>query len=93
MLIALFWFQVALVAFNALLLRAWIRRRRWGQAAISGGALLLSAAMAGVTWWLAGRCVLPHPAVIPYEAGMSLCPGQATLITLPVPLPPAERAL
>jgi len=91
LLIALFWAQVLLTVGNGLLLRTWIRRRRWGQATISGGCFVLSAAMAGVCWWLEGSCVLPHPALIPYEAGMSLCPGQATIIRLPAP--PAARDL
>ena len=93
LLTVLFWAQLALAVGNALLLRAWIRRRRWGQAAISTVCMVFSALMAAIVWGLEGPCLLPHPGLIPYEAGMTLCPGQSTLISLPVPLPPAERAL
>ena len=84
-LIALFWAQVVLFAGNAALLGFNLRRRRWRGAELSALAMIVAAVMAGVMWGREGTCVFPHPSPVPYQAGMTLCPGQSAdvIITLP----------
>lgn len=90
----LFWSNIGLAAVCIVLAGAnWWLARRWWFAALAGGCALLGATSAVNTWRLFGRCLLPYAAVVPYEDGMTLCPGQAADVVIELAPPPAGRGL
>ena len=63
-----------------------VRRRAIGTVVLNVIVLAVNVGNAGFWWRLEGACLLPHPSLIEFRPGMTLCPGQSAplLIELPV---------
>ena len=82
----MFWFALGLFAGSAYLFFRHIRRRRWLLTAVAGGSVALSlTALAGfsiINWGIArakAECATV-PNLVPFLDGMTLCPGQSTIL-------------
>ena len=93
----MFWVALGLFAGSAYLLFRHIRRRRWVITAIAGGSVALSlTAVAAQTWFsiidreiarAKAECATA-PNLVPFHNGMTLCPGQSTILRLEIPMGP-----
>ncbi len=82
----LFWACVLMLLFNI----SWavcLRRVPWATAV----GIVTSATAIGLLWLMQGPCVLPQPATVEFQQGMTICPGQNARIRMPVPS--SDRAL
>jgi hypothetical protein len=93
----MFWVALGLFAGSAYFLFRHIRRRRWVLTAIAGGSVALSLiAVAAQTRFLiihreiarakAECATAPNP--VPFQNGMTLCPGQSTILRIEIPMGP-----
>jgi hypothetical protein len=86
--LALFCIGVGLAEIGMAVL--WWRRRAFGRAGTMLACAVVMAAVVTLQWWLHGACLLPHPAVVDFYNGMTLCPGQSAIIRGP---PVEQRGL
>ena len=89
----LFWCDVLFATANAGLGLWWALRRGWLLCLVAGGAFALSAASVGMLWNVWGVCLLPHPAVVEFREGMTLCPGQSAQLRIELRIPRSGRDL
>jgi hypothetical protein len=93
----MFWIALGLFASSAYFLFRHIRRRRWVLTAIAGGGVALSlSAVAAQTWFsivdresarAKAKCATASN-LVPFHDGMTLCPGQSTILRLEIPVAP-----
>lgn len=99
---AMFWVALGLFAGSAYFLWRHICRRRWVLTAIAGGAIALSlTAVAAQTWFsindrqiarAKAECATA-PNLVPFHNGMTLCPGQSTILRLEIPTAPTTTGI
>ena len=80
-----FWLCLLAIMLSLVVIVFASRRRAWWIVGINATCIMSQAIVALGIWLLLGECLLPHSAVIEYQEGMSLCPGQAAIITVPIP--------
>jgi hypothetical protein len=84
-----FGIDAALAVFWLALAIPFVRQRWFGRA---GVALTIAAVMIFCAWMNAGavfgECAGTRGTTIPYHRGMTLCPGQSTVLELEIPIDP-----
>ncbi len=83
----IFWLTLLVIIMSSGLIVLASLRRSWWIAGTNAVLVLVQIVMAIAIWTLLGDCVLPQPSVVEFQQGMSLCPGQAAVFRVPVPLP------
>ena len=91
----MFWVALGLFAGSAYFLFRQVRQRRWVLTAIAGGSVALSlTAVAAQTWFsiinleiarAKSECATA-PNLVPFRDGVTLCPGQSTILGLEIPV-------
>jgi len=81
-----FWMTLMVIAISIGVIVISTRRRSWWIVGTNVVLVLVQTLMATALWMLLGECVLPQPAVIEFQQGMSLCPGQGAIIRMEIPV-------
>jgi hypothetical protein len=82
----LFWLSCAMVAAGLVLIAKAVWRRRMTVAVLTAILVAVNACNAGFWWQMEGACLLPHPSVIEFRPGMTMCPGQSTTLMIEAPV-------
>jgi len=81
--VLLFWVSAAFALSGAFLAVRYLRLRLWRNVALFAAIMAANLVLA-VLWWSAvgTECLLPHPSVVEYTPGMTLCPGQSAIFRI-----------